>query len=270
MQKLNRKMKTKLLVAFTFILSLFSTNVWAWGTTGHRVVAEIAERNLTNKAKKNLQKVIGNQKLAYFANYPDFVKSDPRFKDNDGWHYVNLEADLNQEQCFTALEASTEKNLYKRALLLMDELENSPSLSMEKKQEMIYYLIHMIGDAHQPLHVGRPGDLGGNKVKVEWFGQPTNIHAVWDGKLVDYEKYSYTEYAEVLDVLTKKDKKSVQQGELKHWLFDSHILANEIYADAASREDLRYEYHYKYKKMVEDQMMKAGLRLAKVLNVIYG
>src|SRR5690606_2230795 len=112
-------MKTKLLLAFTFIMSLFSTNVWAWGTTGHRVVAEIAERNLTNKAKKNLQKVIGNQKLAYFANYPDFVKSDPRFKDNDGWHYVNLEANLNQEQRSEehTSELQSRENLVCRLLL---------------------------------------------------------------------------------------------------------------------------------------------------------
>src|SRR5690606_35912821 len=184
--------------------------------------------------------------------------------------HTRFSRDWSSDVCSSDLEASTEKNLYKRSLLLMDELENNSSLTLEKKQEMIYYLIHMIGDAHQPLHVGRPGDLGGNKVKVEWFGQPTNIHAEWDGNLVDFEKYSSTAYAEGLDVLTKKEKKSDQQGELKHWLFDSHILANEIYADAASREDLRYEYHYKYKKMVEDQMMKAGLRLAKVLNVIYG
>lgn len=263
-------MKTKLLVAFTFVISMFSTDVLAWGTTGHRVVAEIAERNLSNKAKKNLKKIIGDQKLAYFANYPDFVKSDPRFKDNDGWHYVNLEANLNEEDCFRALEASTEKNLYKRALLMMNELENNDQISVDKKQEMIYYLIHMIGDAHQPLHVGRPGDLGGNKVKVEWFGQPTNIHSVWDGKLVDFEKYSYTEYAEVLDRVSKKDKKEFQNGELKHWLYDSHVLANEIYKDVESREDLRFEYHYKYKQMVEEQMMKAGLRLAKVLNELYG
>ena len=261
-------MKLKFLIPLCVFILSFS-QAQAWGTIGHRVIAEIAERNLTKKAKRNIYKVTENQKLAYFANWPDFVKSDSRFKDNDSWHYINLEANLSEEECREALENSSEKNLYKRVLILIDELEKD-NLSDEKEREYLYYLIHMIGDAHQPMHMGRPQDLGGNKISVKWFGQPTNIHAVWDSKLVDFEKYSYTEYAEVLDVLTKKEKKSVQQGELKHWLFDSHILANEIYADAASREDLRYEYHYKYKKMVEDQMMKAGLRLAKVLNVIYG
>lgn len=261
-------MKLKFLIPLCVFILSFS-QAQAWGTIGHRVIAEIAERNLTKKAKRNIYKVTQNQKLAYFANWPDFVKSDSRFKDNDSWHYINLEANLSEEECREVLENSSEKNLYKRVLILIDELEKD-NLSDEKEREYLYYLIHMIGDAHQPMHMGRPQDLGGNEISVKWFGQPTNIHAVWDSKLVDFEKYSYTEYAEVLDVLTKKEKKSVQQGELKHWLFDSHILANEIYADAASREDLRYEYHYKYKKMVEDQMMKAGLRLAKVLNVIYG
>lgn len=262
-------MKTKLLIAFTLFMQMITTEVMAWGTTGHRVVAEIAERNLTKKAKKNLRKVLGYQSLAYYANYPDFVKSDPRFKDNDSWHYINLTANLSEEACFEQLEQSTDKNLYKRALVLIEELKNSQE-PIEAQQEKLFYIIHILGDAHQPLHVGRPEDLGGNKVKVEWFGQPTNIHAVWDGKLVDYEKYSYTEYATVLNILSKKEIKNLQNGNLKHWLYESHVLANEIYQDAETRDDLRYEYHYKYKQMIENQMLKAGLRLAKILNNIYG
>lgn len=261
-------MKVKFLVAITALMSFISTDVMAWGTTGHRVVAEIAERNLSVKAKENLKKVIGNQKLAYFANWPDFVKSDPRFKDNDSWHYLNLEANLSKEQCDEALEKSSEKNLYKKSLLLIDELK-SKKVSLEQEQQNLYYLIHMIGDGHQPMHMGRPEDLGGNKINVEWFGQHTNIHAVWDGKLVDFEKYSYTEYAEVLNILNTEEVKSIQTGLLKDWCFETHVIANEIYNSIQPGQKLKFEYHYKYKQVVENQMLKAGLRLAKILNEIY-
>ena len=260
-------MKLKFLIPLCVFILSFS-QAQAWGTIGHRVIAEIAERNLTKKAKRNIYKVTENQKLAYFANWPDFVKSDSRFKDNDSWHYINLEANLSEEECREALENSSEKNLYKRVLILIDELEKD-NLSDEKEREYLYYLIHMIGDAHQPMHMGRPQDLGGNKISVKWFGQPTNIHAVWDSKLVDFEKYSYTEYAEVLNVSSKHFKKNIQKGDFADWCYDTHVLCNEIYDNIVVDQNLRYEYHYKYKQVVEDQMMKAGLRLAKILNTIY-
>ncbi len=263
-------MKIKLLAAATLLMTMVSTNVFAWGTTGHRIVTEIAEKNLTKKAKKNIAKLLDNQKLAYFANYPDFVKSNPNYKEMDSWHYLNLEADLTKEECFEAIENSTDKNLYKRALLLIDELGTKDKFQKDQLQEKLYYLIHMIGDAHQPMHMGRPSDLGGNKITVEYFGQRTNIHTVWDSKLVDDEKYSYTEYTEVLNVLTKDQKKSLQAGSIKDWLYESHLKANAIYKEVENNRTLRYEYQYNNKNILEGQLQRAGLRLAKILNEIYG
>lgn len=263
-------MKIKLLVAVAIVTTLLSAKSWAWGTTGHRIVAEIAERNLTKKAKKNLKKVIGDQKLAYFANWGDFVKSNPAYKDKDSWHYLNLEGDLNKEQCYESIENSTDKNLYKRSLLLIEDLKNNKELSNEEQREALYYLIHMIGDSQQPMHVGRPGDLGGNKITVEYFGQRTNIHSVWDSKLVDDEQYSYTEYADVLSVLDKNQIKDLQSGELKDWLYDAYLKASDIYKDVENNRTLRYEYQYKNKYILEEQLQKGGLRLAKILNEIYG
>lgn len=262
-------MKIKLLAVACCLLFMVQTNVFAWGTTGHRVVTEIAERNLNKKAKKNLKKLLDNQTLSYFANYPDFMKSNPDYKQFDSWHYLNLEANLSKEACFEALENSTDKNLYKRSLLLIDEL-GEENFTKAELQEKLYYLIHMIGDAHQPMHMGRPEDLGGNKITVEYFGQRTNIHSVWDSKLVDDEKYSYTEYATILNVLTKEQKKEIQSGDLKDWLYDSHVKANHIYNEVDRNRTLRYEYQYNNKAILEAQLQKAGLRLAKILNEIYG
>lgn len=262
-------MRIKIFAA-ALVMTLLSAKSWAWGTTGHRIVTEIAERNLTTKAKKNLKKIIGDQKLAYFANWGDFVKSNPDYKDKDSWHYLNLEGGLNKEQCYDAIENSTDRNLYKRAYLLIEDLKNNKELTNEQQREALYYLIHMLGDAHQPMHVGRPGDLGGNKITVEYFGQRTNIHSVWDSKLVDDEQYSYTEYTDVLNNLNKDQVKQVQAGNLNDWLYDSYIKASDIYNDVENNRTLRYEYQYKNKYILEEQLQKGGLRLAKILNEIYG
>lgn len=260
--------KLKSTLALLLLLLCHTTVSWAWGTTGHRVVAEIAEQHLTRKAQRNIRNIIGDQKLAYWANWPDFIKSDSNWKFADSWHYVNIPAHLDRIAFDRELEQSSDENIYKRLLWLMDQLENK-SLPKEKKQEYLYFLIHLIGDAHQPLHIGRSEDLGGNKISVDWFKKTTNLHALWDSYLVDFEKYSYKEYAEVLNIHNKKHNKKLSEGNVLDWIYDSYTLANQIYKinDGAS---LSYRYHYEHKNNIENQLLKGGVRLAKVLNLIFG
>lgn len=259
----------KILLAFALTFCLLQTTaIFAWGTTGHRVIAEIAERNLSKKAKKELKKIISNQQLAYWANWPDFIKSDPTWKFADGWHYVNMPGDLSRLAFDQELSNSTDENLYKRALLIIDELKSN-TLTLEEKQQKLYFLIHIIGDAHQPLHIGRSEDLGGNRVKVEWFRKPMNLHSLWDSALVDFDKYSYTEYATVLDIHDKAYNQNLVQGSLEDWIFDSYSIANVLYNSAEENENLSYRYHFDFKDTVEAQLLKGGLRLAKLLNEIY-
>lgn len=263
-------MKKILFFVIAALFSLHTTNVFAWGTTGHRVVAEIAQRNLSKKAKKQLKEIIGDQQLAYWANWPDFVKSDPAFKFADSWHYVNMPGGLDREEFEATLAESTDANAYKRALVLIEELKDK-NLTKEEKQQKLYFLIHIIGDLHQPMHVGRPDDLGGNRVKVEWFRKPTNLHALWDSALVDFDKYSYTEYATVIDVHGKKYNKELAKGELNDWVYESYTVAEELYSSVEpdNSSSLSYGYHYDYKDTVENSLLKGGIRLAQILNEIY-
>jgi len=256
----------------TFILVCFftlnSTEAFAWGTTGHRVVAEIAENHLSCKTKRQIKKIIGNQPLAYWANWPDFIKSDSGWKMADSWHYLNFPGGLSKESFNETLNNSSDENLYKRTLILIDELKNHKNLSPEKKREDFYFLIHLIGDAHQPLHIGREEDLGGNKIEIEWFKQTTNLHSLWDSKLVDFQQYSYTEYAEVLDFHDRKYNKKLTEGNLNDWLFDCYQKSENIYANVKPGDKLSYKYNYDYVSTLKEQLLKGGLRLAKVLNEV--
>jgi len=248
---------------------LASSSAFAWGLTGHRVVAQIAEQHINNKTRKEISKIIGPQKLAYWANWPDFIKSDDSWKHADSYHYVNIPGNLNREQFNTALEATSEENMYKKGLFLINELKNNKSLTKEQKQHDLYFLIHILGDAHQPLHVGRPDDLGGNRIKVEWFRDKVNIHTVWDSKLVDYENYSYTEYSNLLDIKTKEEVKELQKGTYADWIYESYTIANNIYGNVKMDDKLGYRYHFDNKYIVESQLLKGGLHLATVLNDIF-
>lgn len=261
-----KKWLVKLAVVAIFFQTIPS---FAWGTTGHRVVAEIAERNISKKTKKKITQIIGKQKLAYWANWPDFIKSDPKWNYANSYHYVNIPSGLGKEAFVWALDQTSEENLYKKGMFFIDQLKHNKNLSKETQQQYLYFIIHMIGDAHQPLHIGREEDLGGNKITVEWFKKKTNIHSLWDSKLIDFEQYSYTEYADVLDVLDPKQKKFWMSGSFADWIFDSYTQANFIYAHVHEGDSLGYSYHYENKERLEQQLTKGGLRLAVVLNDIF-
>lgn len=255
------------------VLNLFlftSTQAYAWGTTGHRVVVEIAENHLSCKAKRQIKKIIGKQPLAYWANWGDFIKSDPNWKMADSWHFVNFDAGMDRAAFDKSLENSTDSNLYKRSLLIIENLKNHKNLSLEKKQENLYFLIHMMGDAHQPMHIGREEDLGGNKIEVEWFRSKSNIHAVWDSKIIDFQNYSYTEYVRMLDHHDKKQNKLMAEGSFEDWLYDSYQKTEIIYANVKNGDQLSFTYNYQNIAIIEEQLLKAGLRLAKVLNEVFG
>ena len=262
-------MKSLLKVGLFAILFCSSQLVHAWGMTGHRVIAEIAENHLTRKAKKNIQKIIGNQKLAYWSNWPDFIKSDTlnKYQSTHSWHFVNAPGNLTYEAYLNVLQESPENNLYKAYLNIKEDVEN-PS-GKWTAQEQLYFILHLMADAHQPMHVGRQEDLGGNRIDVTFFGRKTNIHRVWDTDLIENEQYSFTEYARVLDI-DKNAYKRYTRNSWESWLYETHEVANKIYADVKLNPELGYNYIYDYKYIMEECLLKAGLRLAKELNEIYG
>ena len=243
----------------------------AWGMTGHRVIAEIAEHHLNKKAKRSIEELIGKQKLAYWANWGDFIKSDPnpRLNKTGNTHFVNTPKNLNFEDFKSAIQASETNNIYNTYLSIKEKAKQKNN-DLQTQKEYLYFIIHLIGDAHQPMHVSRAEDLGGNKIEVEFFGEKDNIHRVWDSRLIDYEKYSFTEYAQILDGHTDSYYKKYTAKGYIEWLYESHQLANQIYADMALNRNLRYEYIFKNKYKMEECLLKAGIRLAKELNEIYG
>lgn len=259
----------KLIIAFSLFLGIIEIS--AWGQTGHRVVAEITERHLNKKAKKNLKKLIGDQKLAYWANWPDEIKSDSTdtWKHTDVWHYVNIPPSSDIKTFTQALKSQKAPNAYTQIKELSAKIKDK---NTPKKDKEIYlrFLIHMVGDIAQPMHTGRAEDLGGNLIKIKYFGRDTNLHSLWDTGLIDSMKYSYTELAQILDVKSKEEVEKIQSGTLEDWFYDSHKIANKLYADIEAGRDYRYAYQYKYNPIVERQLLYGGLRLAKILNEILG
>lgn len=264
---ISKKQFGYILLAFTFIMPKLS---FAWGTTGHRVVAEIAQRHLSRKARREIKKLFGREPLDYWANWPDFIKSDTtnKWKETSEWHYVDLPGHLSKETFIRELKAIDHKSLYSQ-IPAMEQVLKNKNASLHEKQIALRFLIHFIGDLHQPLHVGHANDLGGNKITEYWFGKKTNLHAIWDEDLIDYQKWSYTEYATNIDIVSKDEIKQIQSGTLEDWFYQSHQLADEVYDRTPADSHLSYRYNYMFYDKLNQQLLDGGLRLAKVLNDVF-
>ena len=259
----------KLSVFITLIAVSFSSFAW-WGQTGHRVVGEIADGYLSSKAKKAIAEILGTESIAISSNWADFIKSDSTYNYLSPWHYINVKQGLSQAEFNTFLQNDTITDAYTQLNFLIAELKNK-QLAVEKKQMYLRLLIHIVGDIHQPLHVGRLEDLGGNRIRVLWFGDSTNLHSVWDEKLIGSQNLSYTEYAKAINHATKVQRQQWQAQPMKEWFFESYQLAGKIYSGITQpHQRLSFRYNFDYIEMLNGQLLKGGIRLAGLLNSIFG
>ncbi len=255
---------------FLFAALLVATVSFAsendWGRTGHRATGEVAEDYLSKKAKTRIAELLDGQNLAFVSTFGDDIKSDPQYRKYSPWHYVNLPAGETQ---YDKEEANPSGDLVQGIQKCISVLKD-PSASKEDKAFYLKLLVHFMGDLHQPLHTGRGEDKGGNDIQVQWFGHGSNLHRVWDSEMIDDFQMSFTELAHSTDELSKKEVKQLQEGNLLDWMYESKELSKKVYDSAEIGEKLGYEYMYQWFPVVHDQLQKGGIRLAKVLNDIYG
>ena len=247
-----------------FILLLIPFNLFGWGKTGHRVVGEIAEKNLTVEVREIVRDLLDGHSLANASTWADEMRSNPKFDKYSSWHYINLPIDKEYDEI-----PSTANNVITQISKAIEVL-NSPLANREVKQFYLKYLIHMVGDLHQPLHTGREEDWGGNKIQVNFKGRKgaenwTNLHDLWDAGIIDDYKMSYTEYATKLMDIKKLD---FPQGNALEWSKESHSFVPKIYETTAGSY-LSYDYVYEVLPIIDQRLFQAGIRLSTILNEIF-
>lgn len=254
---------------FIFLLFLLIGNPISvladdWGKTGHRVVGEIAEKYLERKTKKAVLELLDGHSLAFVGPFGDDIKSDPRYKSFNPWHYVNFPFGGRYETSPKSDEGDIVMGIETCIQVLKDK-----NKSLAEKSFYLKMLVHFMGDLHQPLHVGIADDKGGNDFQVRWFGDGTNLHTVWDSKMLDSYGMSYTEVAVNADKLSKQEVASIKSGTILDWTYESRHLCEDIYENSKIGEKLGYDYMYRYMDTVRSQLQKGGIRLASILNEIF-
>ncbi|GLB53228.1 endonuclease [Neptunitalea chrysea] len=232
-----------------------------WGATGHRATGEVAARYIKRSTAKKIRELLDGHTIAEVSTFGDDIKSDKRFKKFSAWHYVNID----EGKSYGDEPVSPYGDVIKGIDTCMVVLK-SKTASKADKQFYLKLLIHFVGDVHQPLHVGRSEDLGGNKIKVTWFRKDTNLHRVWDSDMLNHYGMSYSEIAYNFPKLSKKEVKEMQKGTVLDWVNDSRVLASEVYKSAKEGDDLGYRYVYDHFSEVQEQLEKGGVRLAKLLD----
>lgn len=231
----------------------------AWSPIGHRAVGRIAERHLTPQTARAVTDLLAPEQLAYVTTWADEIRSEPEWAKGDPWHWVTVPDDQTYE--------TTPKNPGGDVLEAIARFEtvlaNRTAPKLDRVQAL-KWLSHLVGDVHQPLHVGRGDDHGGNDILVLWFDEPTNLHAVWDGKLIESTDLSFSELAELLDHPTPEQLRDWQASGPRDWARESQQLRKGCY-ELGDRK-LSFRYIHDQWPTVQRRLLQAGVRLARELN----
>nr|WP_294873140.1 S1/P1 nuclease [uncultured Pedobacter sp.] len=252
----------------TASLIILTIALVSWGQKGHKAIATIAEKHLATNTKTIVNTYLKGETMSEASTWSDEISDDPQYKKTASWHYINLPLGLTKEQ-FTDYVIKQDKDNVYTAILKAEANLKDKTLSLAQKNQALKFLIHLVGDAHQPMHVSRAEDKGGNDVQVRFNGNGTNLHALWDGKLIDHEGFNYAEMAKKYDWANPEQVKKWQADSPMQWLWESYQVSTQIYDEAQPGGNIGDATYKKSIAIIHLRIAQAGIRLAGELNKLF-
>ncbi len=254
-------------VALSTLLTLcIASPAFGWGQTGHRVTGAIAEQYLSPLSQAALMELLPHGSLAEASTHADEMRSNPSEfwqKTASPWHYVTVP----EGKTYNEISAPKQGDAV-TALKQFTETLKSDAASVEEKRLALQFIVHIIGDLHQPLHAGNGTDRGGNDVKVRFFWQDSNLHRVWDSQMLDQRDLSYSEWTEWLTkTIAAKDIRSWATTDPLVWIEESTTIRDTIYPEDSN--NMSYDYLYHHLPTAKKRLQMAGIRIAMYLNMVF-
>ena len=244
----------------------FSQSIFGWGAVGHDAVCAIADHNLKPKARRELHKILDGHTIVYYSSWMDYLRNVDGYEATYTWHYANVDEGESYE--------TMRKNPKGDVVTAINDCINTlqqRDICDSLRSTYTKYLIHLVGDLHCPMHAGRATDAGGNRHQIKWFGKSTNLHSLWDSKLIEsYHKWHYSEWCEQLDRADRRTRRDICKGSVEDWFAESVEIAKMVYEKTPANGNYSYAYSFEMTPVVEEQITKAGYRLAYLLNKIFG
>lgn len=241
----------------------------SWGLTGHKTVADIAFNHLTPQAKAAVTQLLGNESMADVASWADEILGHADYKQTASQHYINVPLGLSHD-AFVQNVTSQPQNVYTALQHNADVLRDTKSTATQKA-EALKFVIHFVGDMHQPMHVSRAGDKGGNTIQVRYDGKGTNLHALWDSKLLQHGGMDDMQLAAQYDKISSGEIMQWQKTPVIDWAWESYQLSTQLYADVEKPNGNMIDdaYYQKYMPVIQQRISQAGIRLAGLLNEVF-
>jgi DNA-binding protein YbaB len=250
------------------LLCVISIGLISWGVIGHKTVATIAENHLTPKSKQMVKALLGNESVADVASWADQVLKEPEYKNTAPQHYLNVPLGLSYADFQKEVLAQTRDNVY-IALLKNEEVLKAQTSTKEQRATALKFIVHFVGDLHQPMHVSRAEDKGGNTIQVQFDGQGTNLHSLWDSKLIGKDGKTFEQMSIDYDKAAPQQIKQWQSDDMMKWLFESYQISSKLYTEIEQNNKLDDAYYKSHIGIVHERIEMAGIRLAGLLNKIF-
>ncbi len=276
---MRRKLVTRVCACVLITQVCSPAPAWAWGKQGHRIVGHIAESRLTPEARAAVAKLLGEGKHLSdddVANWADHIRGE--FPETFNWHFVDIPVETGDyvrgRDCKYGECVIERIERFKKVLA-------SKTARANDRQRALKFLVHFVGDMHQPLHCaerrdskGVP-DQGGNLCIVHFQDETntTNLHKVWDTQIIEHfmgetDPLSYAE--KLREQITVPKAAAWKAGSVEDWAIESHRLAkSHVYAGVAADGPptrLGPEYVARGREVTDEQLARAGVRLSEILN----
>jgi hypothetical protein len=243
-------------IASLLSLIVISHAIYAWGRTGHMIVGHIADQYTSEKTKKAIHEILGNESLSEAGTWMDDVMNDKAYSNMDNWHYVKKDEHLEDN-----------------GLIMIGKLSDilkDPNSSAKDRLIALRGLTHIVGDLHQPLHCGYIKDAGGNDMKMKWKhpSSKTNLHKVWDTDMIKMKMKPEDQYSkELVDAIEDAKVNEWTKAEPKVWVEESQSYLDQVYK--FKHHHIDHEYYNANIETIDLRLSQAGVRLAYLLNSIF-
>jgi hypothetical protein len=256
--------------SFLLLMTLLGSGLTPirWGPDGHRIVADIALPRLSRAAADETRRLLGGQNINEIASWADAVRSQR--PNTAPWHYIDIEIgdtsyvparDCKANACVIwAVESQ---------LAVLADRTKGDSL----RAEALKFVVHFVGDLHQPLHAGERADKGGNDVKLQFQGRLSNLHSVWDSGILLSFGQTDAEIVQQLDadIARRKDIAALSGGTVTQWVMESHDLARDVvYRNLPNSLEISQAYIDAAKPVVYERLLRGGIRLGAMLEHALG
>lgn len=245
----------KLIVLFLFFFCL-QANGYAWGPRGHKIVAQIAKKYLDPAVLDSVESYLETISMEKASYWMDEVVMNSSYDFMQPWHFVAIEAD----KTYVKTKNPDVVNVLENVIVT---LRNKKTKRKEKFLSL-KVLIHLVGDIHQPLHCGFAKDKGGESIKLRFFFKSTDLHQVWDSEVLEYQGITTEDCLRLASNFTRKDIANYQKTDVLKWMEESRTLLSYVYDYKGNKLD--DSYVDKVSPIIKMQLIKAGLRLAEILN----